>query len=188
MIFRFLFFFGLVLSAVSAQAQHEIQIYIPGVQFRYEENYDQSIDLRSYTHYAANYMYKSLLLGIEHNRAQENSGSSSLGVKTEIKETNFLAGASVAKLEFKNLMPNANIELIVFGLMGQTKSDIETTLVGQAHKDSSETNSVLGLGGLILFRLEYIIAGVDTRYMQSQAFEPNGVSVSTIKLGANFDF
>lgn len=185
---RFLILLSLLFSAVYAEAQHEIQIYAPGFQFRYEEGSDQSIDLRGYSHYAVNYMYQSLLLGIEHNRSQDNTGSTSLGVKTQMKEWNFVAGFSLAKMEFQNLTPNTNLEVLIFGLMGQSKTEIETSLNGQSQTDTSDPESVLGLGGLVLFRLDYFIVGLDTRFMQSKAYEPNSVSVSTVKLGVNFDY
>lgn len=188
MMMRFLILFSLLFSALCAQAQHEIQIYVPGFQFRYEEGSDQSIDLRGYSHFAANYMYQSLLLGIEHNRSQDNTGSTSLGVKTQMKEWNFLAGFSLAKIDFQNLTPNTNLEVLLFGLIGQTKAEIETSLNGQTQTDTSDPESVLGIGGLLLFRLDYFIVGLDTRFMQSKAYEPNSVSVSSFKLGVNFDY
>ncbi|WP_409478192.1 hypothetical protein [Pseudobdellovibrio sp. HCB154] len=188
MMIRFFILLSLLVSAVSAQAQHEIQIYAPGFQFRYEEGSDQSIDLRGYSHYSVNYMYQSLLLGIEHNSSQDNTGSTSLGVKTQMKEWNFLAGFSLAKMEFQNVTPNTNLELLIFGVVGQTKAEVETSLNGQSQTDTSDSEQVLGLGGLVLFRLDYFIVGLDTRYMQSKAYEPNAVSVSTVKLGVNFDY
>lgn len=188
MIIRFLILCSFLFSVVNAEAQHEIQIYAPGLQFRYEEGSDQSIDLRGYAHFSANYMYQSLLLGIEHNKSQDNTGSTSLGVKTQIKEWNFLAGVSLAKMDFKKLTPNTNLELLIFGVIGQTKAEIETSLNGQSQTDISDSESVLGLGGLMLFRLDYFIVGMDTRIMQSKAYQPNSVSVSSFKLGVNFDY
>lgn len=189
MIFRSLIFVSLIFSSLLASAQnHEVQIYAPGIQLRYEEGSDQHIDVRSYTHYAINYMYQSFLLGIEHNTSDDNTGSSSLGVKTEIKEWNALLGYSLAKLEFKNLTPNTNIEILGFVLAGNTQSEIETSLNGQQQTDSSESQSVVGIGGLAFFRLDYFIAGFDGRMMQSNAYLPKSVWVSTFKLGVNFNF
>lgn len=188
MIFRFLVLLSVLFSATAAQAQHEIQIYIPGFQFRYEEGSDQNIDIRDYTSYTVNYMYKSFLLGLEHNKSQDNTGTTSLGVKTEMKEWNAVVGLSLAKVEFQNLTPNTNIELLVFGVVGQTKAEVETSLLGQTQTDTSDGESVLGLGGLALFRLDYFIVGFDTRLMQSKAYQPNQISVSTFKLGLNFDY
>lgn len=187
MIIRLLVFVSLLCFTIAAQA-HEIQIYIPGFQFRYEEGSDQSIDLRGYSHYAVNYMYQSLLLGVEHNSLQDNTGSASLGVKTQMKEWNALLGFSLAKMAFENLMPNTNLELLLFGVIGQTKAEIETSLNGNTQTSTSEPESVIGLGGLVLFRLDYFIVGLDTRVQQSKAYEPNSVSVSSFKLGVNFDY
>lgn len=188
MIFRFLVFVSLFFSAFAVQAQHEIQIYVPGFQFRYEEGSDQSIDLRGYTHYAVNYMYKSLLLGIEHNRSQDNTGSTALGVKSQMKEWNGLLGYSLAKMEFKNLTPNTNFEVLLFGVFGQTKAEIETSLNGNTQTNTSDPESVIGIGGLALFRIDYFVVGFDTRVMQSKAYNPQSISVSTFKLGVNFDY
>lgn len=188
MIFRLLVFVSLFFSAFAVQAQHEIQIYVPGFQFRYEEGSDQSIDLRGYTHYSVNYMYKSLLLGIEHNRSQDNTGSAALGVKSQMKEWNALLGYSLAKLELKNLTPNTNFEVLLFGVFGQTKAEIETSLNGITKTSTSAPEGVVGLGGLAFFRIDYFIVGLDTRVMQSKAYNPKSVSVSTFKLGLNFDY
>lgn len=189
MIFRSLFFVSLIFLSLNASAQNnEVQIYVPGMQFRYEEGSDQHIDLRSYTHYAINYMYQSFMLGIEHNTLEDNTGSTSLGVKSKIKEWNVLAGFSLAKLELNNLTPNTNIEILGFVLAGKNQNEIETALNGQSQTDVSEEQSVLGVGGLVFFRLDYFIAGFDTRLMQSSAYQPKSVSVSTVKLGINFNF
>lgn len=188
MILRSLLFVSLLLSTLVAQAQNEIQIYAPGFQFRYEEGSDQAIDLRGYSHYAINYMYQNFLLGLEHNTLQDNSGSTALGVKSKMKEWNLLAGVSLAKMDFKSLTPDTNIEILLFGVVGRSTAEIETSINGLAQTSNSDPESVLGLGGLILFRLDYIIVGVDTRYMQSKAYQPNSVSVTSFKLGANFDY
>lgn len=177
-----------ILSGVTAIAQHQLQIYAPGVQYRYEEGSDQQIDLRSYTHYAVNYMYDKVLLGIEHNTIQDNTGSTSLGVKANVKEWNVLAGYSLTKMELKDVTPNTNIEIMLFALAGKTKSEIETALNGVVQSDTSEEQSVLGVGGLIFFRLDYFILGADMRMMQSSAYLPKSVSVTTIKIGVNFNF
>lgn len=188
MIFRILVFAGLFISAVTAQAQHELQVYLPGVQFRYEETSEQSIDLRSYTHFAVNYMYQKFLLGLEHSRLQDNSGSNALGVKTELKEWNILAGLSFAKIELKSLTPESSFELLAFALVGRSTAEIKTLLNGQSQTNISDSESVIGVGGLFLFRLDFFIVGLDTRYMQSKAYQPNSVSVSSFKIGANFDY
>lgn len=133
-------------------------------------------------------MYKSFLLGVEHNRSQDNTGSTALGVKSQMKEWNALLGYSLAKMEFKNLTPNTNIELLLFGVIGQTKAEIETSLNGSTQTDTSDPESVMGLGGLVLFRIDYFIVGLDTRLMQSKAYNPDSISVSTFKLGVNFDY
>jgi hypothetical protein len=188
MIIRALLFVSLFFSVLTAQAQHEFQIYLPGVQFRYEETSEQSIDLRSYTHFAVNYMYQRFLLGVEHNRMQDNSGSNALGVKTEMKEWNILAGLSVAKFELKSLTPHSNFELLAFAVAGQSTAEVKTSLIGQSQTNTADPESVIGVGGLVLFRLDYFIVGFDTRYMQSKAYQPNSVSVSSFKIGANFDY
>lgn len=189
MIFRSLVFMSLMFSSLLVSAQNnEVQIYVPGIQLRYEEGSDQHIDVRSYTHYAINYMYQSFLFGTEYNTSKNNTGSSSLGVKTEVKEWNALLGYSLAKLEFKNLTPNTNIEISGFVLAGNIQSEIETSLNGQQQTDSSESQSVVGVGGLVFFRLDYFIAGFDGRIMQSDAYIPKSVWVSTFKLGVNFNF
>ncbi|AZZ37816.1 hypothetical protein CIK05_13735 [Bdellovibrio sp. qaytius] len=188
MMLRFLVFLGLSFSTSLALAQHELQIFVPGVQFRYEEGSDQQLDLRSYTHYAANYMYESVLLGVEYNTNEDNTGMTSLGVRSKNKEWNGLLGYSLAKLEFQNVARNTNIEILGFVLAGKTEADITTSLNGQAKTNTSEAQSVFGVGGLIFFRLDYFIAGLDTRMMQSSAFLPKSVFVNTIKLGVNFKF
>ncbi|MES2803714.1 MAG: hypothetical protein V4654_14575 [Bdellovibrionota bacterium] len=189
MIFRSLLFVSLLFLSVNASAaNNEVQIYVPGIQFRYEEGSDQHVDLRSYTHYAINYMYQSFMFGLEYNTHDDNTGSISLGVKSKIKELNVLAGFSLAKLELNNLTPNTNIEIMGFVLAGKSENEIETSLNGQSQTNSSEKQSVLGVGGLAFFRLDYFIAGFDTRWMQSSAYQPKSVSVSTIKLGVNFKF
>ena len=188
MIFRLLVFLGISFSTCAVFAQHELQIYVPGIQYRYEEGSDQNLDLRNYTHYSVNYMFEKIVLGIEHNTNQDNTGSASLGVKSSAKEWNALLGYSLAKLELKDVTPNTNLEIALFALAGKTKTEVETALNGISQSNTSEEQSVLGVGGVIFFRLDYFIAGFDTRMMQSSAYLPKSVSVTTIKLGINFRF
>lgn len=188
MIIRALVFLILSFTTAIACAQHELQIFVPGIQYRYEEGSDQAIDLRNYIHYSVNYMYEKVLLGIEHNTSEDNTGTASLGVKSNIKEWNGLLGFSLAKLELKDVTRNTNLEILAFALAGNTKAEIETSLNGNTQSNTSESQSVLGIGGVIFFRLNYFIAGFDTRLMQSSAYLPKSVSVTTIKLGVNFRF
>lgn len=188
MIFRLLIFAAVFISSNLALAQHELQIYVPGIQFRYEEGADQHLDIRNYTTYSVNYMFDRFLLGFEYNTNQENSGGTALGVKSSAKEVNALLGFSLAKLELQGVTPNTNLEIVAFALAGSTKTEIETSLNGVTQPNTSESQSVLGLGGAVFFRLDYFIAGLDTRMMQSEAYLPKSVSVSTIKLGVNFRF
>ncbi len=188
MIFRLLVFAAVLISSNLVLAQHEIQVYVPGIQFRYEEGADQHLDLRNYTTFSMNYMYDRFLLGAEYNTNEENSGGTALGVKSSVQEVNALLGFSLAKLELTGVTPNTNLEIVGFALAGSTKTKIETSLNGVAQPSTSESQSVLGLAGAVFFRLDYFIAAVDTRMMQSEAYLPKSVSVSTIKLGVNFIF
>ena len=188
MIFRLIVFALLFISTSIALAQHEVQVYVPGIQFRYEEGSDQHLDLRNYTTYSINYMYDKFLLGVEHNTNQENSGGTALGVKSSAKEWNAILGYSLAKLELTGVTRNTNLEIVLFALAGSTATEIETSLNGVSQPSTSESQGVVGLGGTVFFRLDYFVAGFDTRVMQSEAYLPKSVSVSTIKLGVNFRF
>lgn len=188
MIFRFFVFAVILVSTNIAIAQHELQIYVPGIQYRYQEGSDQLIDIRDYTTYSANYMYDKFLIGVEYNTNQENSGNTALGVKSSAQELNALFGYSLLKLELQGVTSNTNLEVIAFAIAGSTKTKIETSLNGVVQPNTSESQSVLGLGGTVFFRLGYFVAGLDTRMMQSEAYLPKSISVGTIKLGVNFKF
>jgi hypothetical protein len=171
-----------------AHAHSEAQIYFPGIQYRYEEGSDQLKDVRDYSHYAIHYMYDRYLLGIEYNSFEDSTGNSSLSVKNKTAEWNAVAGFGLVKFDFKEVSENTNIEIFVTGYLGQNKSVIRTSLLGSSQNDESEEQSVVGVGGLVALRVEYFIAALDTRWFQSQAFEPTAVSVSTFKIGVNFKF
>lgn len=184
-------FFFLFSAAAYAQSQSELfnlQIYVPGIQMRFEEGSDQQQDVRDYTHYAIHLMYDKFLSGVEYNTSEDTTGNASLNVKATVKEWNLLAGWSLVKFDFPNLTTNTNVEFLVEGFYGNSKTQIRTSLLGSSQSDESEEKSVLGVGGLALFRLDYFIAAFDTRWMQSEAYTPSSVSVTSFKLGVNFRF
>lgn len=177
-----------LLLSVHVSAQTNLQIYVPGIQWRFEESSDQATDIRDYTHYAAHLMYDKILTGIEYNTFEDSSGNTSLNVKSTVKEWNVILGYSLLKYEFQNVTSNTNIELIAEGFVGKNKTVVKTSLLGSEQTDESEEQSVLGAGGVMLFRIDYFIAALDSRWMQSNAYTPNSISVTTFKLGVNFWF
>ena len=171
----------------SDESSPSLQVYLPGLQVRYEDGPDQEKNFCNYDHYAISGMFENFLVGLEYDTKKESSGNSSLALNTESKEIDLLFGYSFVRYNFGRLPSDLSIELLGFGVAGQLQTDVKTTLLGQP-TDNSASEATLGAGLMGLVRYGYFIFAIDSRLMRSQAYSPNSVSVSTAQLGANIRF
>jgi hypothetical protein len=162
---------------------NEIHIFVPGLQFRYENDSDQTVQNRQYANYnLAAIIFDDYMIGGEFNQRLEGSGNTSLNIKTEFQEFNLYAGYYIySKLlndEYKVVFDIGPV-----GYIGQNRTSVETHLGSASDQSVSENNLVYGLGLQATLRLSALIIQGETRYAYSRSYEPSYTPIYGIRLG-----
>lgn len=157
-----------------------------GSQFRFEDGADQERSLKSYSHLAlTGFVLYDYWWAFETASFKESTGNSSLRIEREASEYNIGAGYSLWR--WNSMLGESNwhfvFNLVGAGFLGQNKNTISTTLLGSTQKDSSSPEWSMGAGVVASARLQYLTVEVDTRMMSSKSYEPQNVSVSSVRLG-----
>jgi len=185
---------SLVVLMFTQMALAEIHLFLPGIQIRYQDSITQAREQKVYQNYSVQYQYDYYLIGLEHNKLSEESGNSSLRVESLVSETLLIAGYSFWSLNLEQLSQNekkfglARFELVLQSYLGQTQTRVKTILLSQSTTNNSQEDTVIGLGGNVLFKFGYFLASFDARYLQSKNFSPNWVPLANIKIGLNLNY
>ena len=107
--------------------EYDLNLYLPGLQFRFEDGADQTRSLKN--GYGFNLRYeisKTYLFGIEYNVSSEKSGNTSLSIVRDFTEVNLSAGYLIYKTDVANY---SSVQFYGQAFLGQNKSTIKTKLV-----------------------------------------------------------
>jgi hypothetical protein len=182
--FLFTLVFVSVLSAkeiAAPESDYKLNLYLPGLQFRYEDNSDQSRAMKNgYSLRGAIEFKNSYLLGLEYNLNSEKSGNSSLSIARDFSEVNAVMGYQF--LEY-SILKKRSFGLYGMGYLGQNKSKIKTELLGNTTIDESAAELTYGAGVLAALKLNYFLIEFETRMLVSKSYEPQTISVSDLRLG-----
>lgn len=182
--FLFTLVFVSVLSAkeiAAPESDYKLNLYLPGLQFRYEDNSDQSRAMKNgYSLRGAIEFKNSYLLGLEYNLNSEKSGNSSLSIARDFSEVNAVMGYQF--LEY-SILKKRSFDLYGMGYIGQNKSKIKTELLGNITIDESAAELTYGAGVLAALKLNYFLIEFETRMLVSKSYEPQTISVSDLRLG-----
>lgn len=164
-----------------AAAEMELNLYLPGLQFRFEDGADQSRSLKS--GYSLNFgleFSKKYLLGLEYNILNEKNGNASLSIAREFTEVNLSAGFSVYKIE---LTPESQLQFYAVAFLGQNKNTLKTELLGSTTIDESAPEMTYGLGAMARFQIKMFMLECGTRMSTSKSYEPTSVNVTDLRVG-----
>lgn len=159
----------------------DLNLYLPGLQFRFEDGSDQSRSLKN--GYGLNLgleISKKYLLGLEYNILNEKNGNASLSIAREFTELNLSAGFSVYKIE---LTPDSQLQFYAVAFLGQNKNTLKTELLATTTIDESAPEMSYGLGALARFQIKMFMLECGTRMSTSKSYEPTSVSVTDLRVG-----
>lgn len=163
--------------------RHEIHIFLPGIQYRYENDPDQSLKSRRYDNYnLAGVFYQRLVVGLEFNEFKQTTASGNLSAEVRFQEFNVYAGYNV----FSKLLHEAYhiyFDINPVGYIGQNRSTVETKLNTVSQQSIGEDNITVGLGLQTSLRIGFLIIQPEVRYMYSRSYEPSYVPVYGVRLG-----
>lgn len=181
---RALFIILSLLMMNSAQASaNELHIFAPGMQFRFENDSDQTVKNRQYRNYNLSaVVFDDYMIGGEFNQRSDNSGNEALNIKTEFQEFNLYAGYFI----YSKLLDEGYkivFDLGPVGYIGQNRTTVETNLGSVSDQSASEDNLVYGLGLQGTLRLSALIIQVESRYSYSRSYQPSYTPVYGARLG-----
>ena len=171
-----------MMNGVQALA-NEIQIFVPGLQFRYENDADQTIKNRQYANYNLSaIIFDDYLIGGEFNQRSDESGNAALNIKTEFQEFNLYAGYFIySKLLNEEYKIVFDIGPVAY--LGQNRTTVETNLGASSDQSESEDSLVYGLGAQATLRLSALIIQGESRYAYSRSYEPGYTPVYGVRIG-----
>lgn len=177
----------------------EVQVFLPGIQMRFQDTLHQARESVYYKNYSVNYQAQSYILGLECSQYSEDSGNSSLKVESQTDEWLMMAGysfytwivdRSIARaIENKKIVSvkeTPRFEFFLHGVLGKTQTQVKTSVVNASTTQKTDWDDVVGLGAAIQFKIGYFLMSLDSHYLQSKGFSPNFVPVTTLKVGAEF--
>jgi hypothetical protein len=172
-----------MMMSVSEAFANEIHIFAPGLQFRYENDSDQTIKNRQYSNYnLAAVIFDDYMIGAEFNQNSTESGNTSLNIKTEFQEFNLYGGYFVySKLLHEEYKIIFDIGPVAY--LGQNRTTVETTLGNVSDQSAGEGNLVYGLGLQATLRLSALLFQAESRYAYSRSYEPSYTPVYGVRVG-----
>lgn len=168
-----------------AKSASSIDLYLPGVQMRYQDTTLQTRELEN--HYLYSFAYsvnERVTFGLEYSLQQEASGNTSFQIGRKYSEMNLAAQFTAFQRTFDQVatLP-IGLKLgpkIVYGF-GESK--LITSLQGTSREDRSERQSVFGAGFFAQFDLNQFLIEGDVRYQTSKNYEPNSIWLGTVRIG-----
>ena len=188
---RILFFLILIpafsfskIAPAAIQSDYQLNLYLPTLQFRYEDSANQSRQLKTgYSLNLALEIQNQFITAIEYNIQNEKTGNSSLSITRDFSELNFSAGYKVFHI---NMSEKNQLSFFGVGYLGQNKNKIKTELLGTSSIDDSAPEISYGLGALAQLKLNIFLIELDTRMMSSRSYEPQTVSMTDLRVGFLF--
>ncbi len=159
----------------------DLNLYLPSLQFRYEDGQDQTRLLKSgYSLSLAAEIKAIYIFGLEYNLQSEKTGNSSLSIARDFSEVNLVAGYNAYQIPF---VEKNRISFFGVGYLGQNKNKITTQLLGVSSIDQSTSELCYGLGIIVQLKLKLFLIELGTRVLTSKSYEPKTVSVTDLRLG-----
>jgi hypothetical protein len=186
---RFLLFIFIVCNLFSvASVANEVHIFLPGLQYRFENDSNQSVDYRRYTNYnLAAVIFDDYLLGIEFDEYSHRSESGSIQITNHFQEFNVYAGwYFYSKIMSKDYKIILDLGPTVY--MGQNRTTVLTEFNSVTDHSIGETNLVLGIGVQATLRINYFVIQPEIRMAQSRDYQPGTVTLFGLRAGFRVGF
>jgi hypothetical protein len=161
----------------------EIHIFLPGTQYRFENDKDQAISNRKYQNYnLAGIVFQNYLIGAEFNEYKQDSSSGSILITEEFQEFNLYAGYFVLS-ELLNEEYKVIFDLGPVGYVGQSRSTVQTNVGTASEQSIGENNLTYALGVQATLRIGFFLIQPDIRYAYSRMNSPSWVPAYGARVG-----
>lgn len=186
---RFILTFLFLFTHLKLQADEMKQIIdiMPvQIQFRYEDSVEQTKATQQYQGLGFNYQRNYLRFGCDISSRLDKTGNASLAIEKKIQEYLFSGGYQLYQLQSQD----QKLSLTWFGqaLLGQTQTQVKTTLLGSSATSTSDKDWVIGAGTSLVGRYAYGLIETDLKILNSKNMSPQIVPVLSFKFGAGFTF
>lgn len=176
-------FFALFLGVLPSYAKNELHVFLPGLQYRYEDNQDQIRKNQRYDNYnIAGIIYDDYLVGIEYNQFKQESGNASLNVNYKFQEINLYAGYFF----YSKLLNSENSIVLDVGpaiYLGQNKIIADTYLAGNSVRNQGENNLAVAASMQGTLRIKFVLIQADIRYAYSRVYQPSYTPIYGARIG-----
>jgi hypothetical protein len=167
-----------------------LNLFLPGVQMRYQDTASQSQELVNHYTYSVSAQFNDgFLLGFEYLSSNENTGNESFSIDRKFTEEIIFLGFTALKKDFlvsgQHLVEFMLTPELVFG---QSSNKVTTALFSQSQSINSGREMAYGFGLIGSARIGYLIAESDFRYQTSKNYEPGSLLLGSVRIGANFSF
>lgn len=162
----------------------EWQFYLPLQQLRYEDTESQLKEMQAYLNWTQTMTFnKKYVLGFEYNQFSDNTGNASLGINRLFQELNIIFGLPIWGLKKTE---SVSVNLMAYAYLGQNKNTIKTILLDESRIDTSQNQTSFGVSTALAANLKQFLFEVELRGMTSASYEPQFVTVTTVRLGYSF--
>jgi hypothetical protein len=166
----------------------EVHIFLPGIQYRYENDKDQSISNRRYQNFnLAGIIFSDYLIGAEFNEFKQQTSSGSISITEKFQEFNLYAGYFVYSVKLNDEY-KIFFDLGPVGYIGQSRSTVETNVGSLSQQSIGEDNLTVALGVQATLRIAFLILQPEMRYAYSRSSQPNYVPAFGGRLGFRIGF
>lgn len=180
---KIIFILFVFFAGVMAQAKNELHFFLPGMQFRFEDDQEQVRKNHRYQNYnISGIIFDDYLVGLEFNQFKQSSGNSSLGVTQKFREFNLYAGYFF----YSQLVDSKRSIVLDLGpnlYLGQNYFDTETYLGSSVVEAKGEPNFVFAAGFQGTLRIKFIMLQADFRYAYSRVYQPSYTPIYGVRLG-----
>lgn len=166
-----------------------LNIFLPGAQMRYQDTGMQSQELVTHYTYSISGQVNRFLLGFEYLTADSNSGNQSFEIEQKFSEMNLFLGYIAIKKDFL-VSGQFLLEFMLTPevILGRSRNVVETRLLGTSNSAESTEETSYGIGLIGSARTGYLLVETDFRHQTSKNYEPSSLMLSTVRIGANFQF
>ncbi len=179
--------FILILSCAGKSFATDLHLFLPGLQYRYENDSNQALDNRRYDNYNIGVViFKDYYIGFEFDEYQQTTGLGSLQIKQKLQEYQIYGGYFIYSKEI-----NSDHKVFfdvgpILGI-GQNKATVQSNFGNASSQSNGENNLVLSLGLQATLRVGYFLLQPEVKYSTSRVYQPESVLINAIRLGININ-
>ncbi len=173
-------------AKTEAISPFKLNVYLPGIDFRFEDNMDQTQSLKTGLFYSlSTQIQNDFYVGVNYFTQSESSGNNSLSIERKSQDVQLALGYQIYQYQFPS---QVQLRFFAMAYAGFQQTQVTTQLLSQSQTESTDHKNVMGLGGLVQASYRSLLLEVDTSYLTSENYNPNSISVSHIKLGYQIQF